>query len=225
MLNRAKIIGQNARVFLSALAVIMLIPFSAGAEDAVQDTGAQSVSDYKIDDSMFKKITDFEQEKLLMQIEKEKAQLDLDLDRLAAEKIRLQMDIENITNKSAEQQAKLEADKQKLEEDKKKFESEKANLNTKQTPATPAAGQPTQNTETANANVDSNLELSKKYKLTEILGAGNQLQAMLEDLENGQNKKVVTGKIIEGYKIQSISLDEGVVFFKDGETQILNISK
>jgi hypothetical protein len=51
------------------------------------------------------------------------------------------------------------------------------------------------------------------------------LQATLEDLGNGQRKKIWAGKSIDGYDIKSISLDDGVIFAKDGETMSLNLGK
>lgn len=62
------------------------------------------------------------------------------------------------------------------------------------------------------------------YKLVNVMGAGNQLQATLSDLETGQTKRVSVGKKINGFTVKSISLEDGVVFSKDGETQNLNIS-
>ena len=56
------------------------------------------------------------------------------------------------------------------------------------------------------------------------MGAGDQLQATLSDLETGQTKRVSVGKVISGFTVKSISLEDGVVFSKDGETQNLNIS-
>ena len=67
-------------------------------------------------------------------------------------------------------------------------------------------------------------EITKKYKLLNVFGAGSQLQATVQDLANGQNKKLSVGKDLDGYTVKSISLDEGVVFSKDGEIQTLNVA-
>ena len=50
---------------------------------------AAAIDDYQVEGSLFDQITTLEQEKVLMQLEKERAQLNLDLDKLAAEKIKL----------------------------------------------------------------------------------------------------------------------------------------
>jgi hypothetical protein len=47
----------------------------------------------------------------------------------------------------------------------------------------------------------------------------------VEDAANGQRKKISVGKNLDGYAIQSISLDDGVVFEKDGAVETLNIGK
>ena len=59
----------------------------------IEEISADAVENYQVEGSLFQQITDLEQEKVLMQLEKERAQLDLDLDRLAAEKIKLHMEI------------------------------------------------------------------------------------------------------------------------------------
>jgi type II secretory pathway component PulC len=61
--------------------------------------------------------------------------------------------------------------------------------------------------------------------LVDIIGAGKQLQATVEDTGSGQRKKLSVGKTLDGYTIKSISLDDGVVFLKDGRTETLNIGK
>lgn len=223
MLNRQKNKAQKAKIFLSMF-VLAFLPFSGFAEDGGVNA---PVADYQVDGTMFQKITDFEQEKLLLQMDKERAQLDLDLDRLAAEKIKLQMELQTMANHAEEQKAKLESEKQKLQADKEKLEKDKNTA--KQEDLNLSKIDESGNSEktvSAKSEIDSNKnELSKKYKLIEIIGAGNQLQATLEDLENGQKKKAWSGKDMDGYQIKSISLDDGVVFVKNGETQILNISK
>ena len=69
----------------------------------------------------------------------------------------------------------------------------------------------------------SNTDLTKKYKLVNVIGAGTQLQATITDLATGQTKRVGVGKSLDGYTVKSISLDEGIVFVKDGDTQMLNV--
>ena len=62
--------------------------------EQVDDVSADAVAAYQVEGSLFQQITELEQEKVLMQLEKERAQLDLELDRLAAEKIKLHMEID-----------------------------------------------------------------------------------------------------------------------------------
>ena len=53
-------------------------------DDAANEQfSADAIEEYDVNGSLFQQITDLEQEKVLMQLEKERAQLNLDLDRLA----------------------------------------------------------------------------------------------------------------------------------------------
>ena len=67
--------------------------------------------------------------------------------------------------------------------------------------------------------------LSEQYKLVNVIGVGNELQATIEETTTGQNKRISVGKEIDGYIVKTISLNEGIVFEKDGETETLNIGK
>ena len=60
-------------------------------------------------------------------------------------------------------------------------------------------------------------------KTVNVIGAGNQLQATISDLQSGQTRRLGVGKTLDGFTVKSISLDEGVVFVKDGQTQTLNV--
>ena len=205
------------------------------ASDAiVQDIiGATSVADYDVNGTVFQQITDLEQEKVLMQLEKERAQLDLDLDRLAAEKIKLQMEMDTLSGRADQERQILQNEKSKLEAEAARIEQEKRAL----TAATESTGYSNVETQTqpkkaqpkksAPKKVARNVEgddIASLYKLVNVMGAGNQLQATLSDLETGQTKRVSVGKKIDGFTVKSISLEDGVVFSKDGETQNLNIS-
>ena len=106
MQNKIKLFGLLFGIF--TLCVMPVMSYAAGdddfeelveedsfdylTDDAANDLSAMSVANYDVDGSVFQKITDLEQQKVLMELEKERAQLDLDLDRLAAEKIKLQME-------------------------------------------------------------------------------------------------------------------------------------
>ena len=71
----------------------------------------------------------------------------------------------------------------------------------------------------------SDVDIASKYRLVNVIGAGNQLQATVQDLSSGQNKRISVGKLLDGLVIKSISLDDGVVFAdKNGATQTLNVT-
>jgi len=65
---------------------------------------AQTLNDYDFEGSLFEKITMLEQEKVVVQLEKERAQLDLELDRLNAERIKLQMELDTLSGRAEQQQ-------------------------------------------------------------------------------------------------------------------------
>ena len=96
--------------------------------DAADDLSAMSVAGYDVDGSVFQKITDLEQQKVLMELEKERAQLDLDLDRLAAEKIKLQMEMDTLSGRAEQEQQILQNEKAKLEAEAARIEAEKKAL-------------------------------------------------------------------------------------------------
>ena len=58
-----------------------------------------------------------------------------------------------------------------------------------------------------------------------VVGIGNQLQATVSELSTGQNKRIAVGKELDGYIVKSISLNDGIIFEKDGELESLNIGK
>lgn len=203
-------------------------------DDAANDLSAMSVANYDVDGSVFQKITDLEQQKVLMELEKERAQLDLDLDRLAAEKIKLQMEMDTLSGRAEQEQQILQNEKAKLEAEAARIEAEKKALIAaaeNETYAAPVATNSAKKSQSAKKKpvVEENqdedwVDISSLYKLVNVMGAGNQLQATLSDLETGQTKRVTVGKKINGFVVKSISLEDGVVFSKDGETQNLNIS-
>lgn len=190
--------------------------------DANEEFSADAIEDYQVEGSLFQQITDLEQEKVLMQLEKERAQLNLDLDRLAAEKIKLHMEIDTLSGRAEQQQQEFETERARLENEAKRLEREREALDS--TEYTPVAQ--TSSVQQAVAKQEEKVqstEIEKNYKLLNVFGAGNQLQATVQDLSNGQNKRLSVGKMLDGYKVKSISLDDGVVFIKDGETQTLNV--
>lgn len=198
-----------------------IVDVEDASEDIMDEMSADAVAAYDVDGSLFQQITDLEQEKVLMQLEKERAQLDLELDRLAAEKIKLHMEIDTLSGRAEAQQQELETERAKLEAEAARLAREKESLLAE---AQEAASAPKRTARVASA-VASDAELiSDKYRLVNVIGAGTQLQATLEDLNTGQNRRVSVGKMLDGYTVKSISLYDGVVFVKDGETQVLNIT-
>ena len=89
------------------------------------DIVADAIEEYEVQGSLFQQITDLEQEKVLMQLEKERAQLNLDLDRLAAEKIKLHMEIDALSGRAETQQQELETQMAKLEAEAARLAREK----------------------------------------------------------------------------------------------------
>lgn len=218
---------QNKKLFLFGLFLCVTAfscnGFAQEAETAVEDlekVSAEAIADYKVEGSLFQQITDLEQEKVLMQLEKERAQLDLELDRLAAEKIKLHMEIDTLSGRAEQQQQEIETQKAKLEAEAVRIEREKeallAEQNTEKVSLSSAVKQ------TNNTN-DS--DVSKNYKLVNVIGAGAQLQATVADLNSGQSKRISVGKKLDNWTVKSISLDEGIEFVgPDGEVQNLNVS-
>ncbi|MBD5400480.1 hypothetical protein HDR61_01900 [bacterium] len=209
--------------FIIAVAAIVACG-GACADDVIDDTiaddmdavSADAVSEYQVEGSLFQQITELEQEKVLMQLEKERAQLDLELDRLAAEKIKLHMEIDTLSGRAEAQQQELETEKAKLEAEAARIAREKESL-------AAAAAAPAQVANTNAAVADEDSAISDSFRLINVIGAGSQLQATVEDLGTGQTKRIRTGTSLNGYMVKSISLDDGVVFIKDGKTETLNI--
>ena len=69
------------------------------------------------------------------------------------------------------------------------------------------------------------MKVAGKYKLINVIGVGNQLQATVQEISTGQNKRIAVGKQLDGYTIKSISLNDGIVFEKDGVSENLNVGR
>ncbi len=188
---------------------------------ANEEFSADAIEDYNVEGSLFQQITDLEQEKVLMQLEKERAQLNLDLDRLAAEKIKLHMEIDTLSGRAEQQQQEFETERARLEAEAKRIEMEKEAMANKQIDDAQKPAQKQQQSFVAEQPKDVDIE--KNYKLLNVFGAGAQLQATVQDLSSGQNKRLSVGKDLDGWNVKSISLDDGVVFIKDGNVQTLNV--
>ncbi len=220
MQNEIKVTWDNRQVTrikrycVIALSITCFLSHLAYAEDMAEQMSADAVAAYDVNGSLFQQITDLEQEKVLMQLEKERAQLDLELDRLAAEKIKLHMEIDTLAGRAEEQQAAIDNERAKLQQEAARLERERTAIVTgAQTSVAKVAAEQ----ETPESNI------SEKYELIEIIGAGTQLQATLRDLQSGQSKRISVGRDFDGYTVKSISLDEGIVFDKDGQVETLNI--
>lgn len=177
---------------------------------------AENVEEYDPAGSMFQMITDLEQEKVLWQLEKEKAQLQLDMDRIATEQMRLKNEMDAMQGSGDTQVEALELERQKLEIEKQKLEAQRKNIDESGTT-------PTRTSSGGQSEVEDTSPIQDKYRLIEIVGAGRQLLATVEDNATGQRKKISVGKDLDGYRIDSVSLDEGVIMSKDGETATLGI--
>ena len=181
--------------------------------DLADKISSDALLNYDESGSLFEKITVLEQEKVVVQLEKERAQLDLDLERLNAEKIKLQMELDTLSGRAEQQQHELEAAKTQLDIQTENLKRQMAALDEEPAPVAKASEKKVET------------EVSKKYKLINVVGMGNQLQATIEDITTGQNKRIGVGKELDGYIVKSISLNDGIVFEKDGETESLNIGK
>ena len=212
-------LNKKILMFWGLIGVMAMPAYGAAADDAeMENLSADAVAEYQVEGSLFQQITDLEQEKVLMQLEKERAQLDLELDRLAAEKIKLHMEIDTLSGRAEAQQQEIETEKAKLEAEAARLAREKEALTAQAEKA--AASTPVRATVVEEAP-DENI--SEMYRLVNVIGAGSQLQATIEDLITGQNKRIKVGGVVDGFTIKSISLDDGVVFVKDGATQSLNV--
>ena len=216
---------QNNKLFLLGMFFCGTIMInSAFAQEntieEIEQASADAIAGYQVQGSLFQQITDLEQEKVLMQLEKERAQLDLELDRLAAEKIKLHMEIDTLSGRAEQQQQEIETQKAKLEAEAVRIEREKEALLAEKTE--PVA---TAKTVAKTAVPSASNDIAKNYKLVNVVGAGSQLQATVADLNSGQTKRISVGKKLDDWTVKSISLDDGIVFVApDGSVQNLNVS-
>lgn len=176
----------------------------------------QALQEYDMTGSLFEKITMLEQEKVVAQLEKERAQLDLDFDRLNAERIKLQMELDTLSGRAEQQQQELETAKAQLEIQTEKLRKQRDALDEEI------------DYETIMKKSTSKKEegsFNRRYKLINVVGVDNQLQATVQEVSTGQNKRIAVGKDLDGYVVKSISLNDGIIFEKDGVEESLNIGK
>lgn len=229
---------QNKKMILVAMFGLCAVFAGARADDAVfieetieqaevspeeemENLSADAIENYDVQGSLFQQITDLEQEKVLMQLEKERAQLDLELDRLAAEKIKLHMEIDTLSSRAEQQQMQVETEIVKLENEANRLVKEQEELMAQEEKIEEEVKVIKKKAEAK----ESNVEFAEKYRLINVIGAGNQLQATIEDLNNGQTKRISVGKKLDGYTVKSISLDEGIVFTKGEDEQSLSVGE
>lgn len=225
---------MSLSVFLFSLLVFMPVCVRAADTDVVTDesnvasemesVSADAVAAYDASGSLFQQITDLEQEKVLMELEKERAQLNLELDKLAAEKIKLHMEIDELSGRAEQQQQELENAQAKLEAEAEKLEREKEQLQAKSEELEARAVSYSESA-TPSDETNSAINFINEYRLVNVVGAGSQLQAKIENLSTGQSKTISVGKVVDGYTVKSISLDDGIVFTNGQDTQVLSISK
>ena len=184
-------------------------------EEFADKVSSQALSDYDASGSLFEKITTLEQEKVVAQLEKERAQLDLELDRLNAERIKLQMELDTLSGRAEQQQAELESAKKQLEIQTEKLMRQQDSIDDDEDVVI----------KTKTQQKPEETDINKRYKLINVVGVDNQLQATIEEVSSGQNKRISVGKELDGYIVKSISLNDGIVFEKDGNTESLNIGK
>lgn len=190
-------------------------------EPSPDEISAQALEDYQVEGSLFERITNLEQEKLVMQLEKDRIELDLALDRLNKEKIKIQQELEDMSGRADRQQLELEAAKAKLEEQTMELKRKMEALDNRPEEA-PVQKEVSKRQEEP---VETPVQIVGKYKLLNVVGVGNQLQATIQDIATGQNKRIAVGKQLDGYTIKSISLNDGIVFEKDGVSENLNVGK
>ena len=177
--------------------------------------------DYDVEGSLFQKITDLEQEKLVMQLETERIRMDLELDRLNKEKMKMQKELEEMNVSVNSQGADMEMVRAEIEAQKEQLKKEIEDLLKRQE----AQKQDIVVGRFEQESAPETSQAASKYKLINVIGVGNQLQATIEDTVTGQNKRIAVGKKLDGYTVKSISLNDGIVLEKDGISENLNVGR
>ena len=135
------------------------------------------------------------------------------------------MEIDELSGRAEQQQQELENAQAKLEAEAAKLEREKEQLQA-QTEEMQSRAASVQTSSSSSESTDqSAINFDDQYRLLNVVGLGSQLQAKIENLNTGQTKTISVGKDVDGYVVQSISLDEGVVFSNGKDVQTLNITK
>lgn len=189
-------------------------------EKTADEISAEALDAYNVEGSLFEKITSLEQEKLIMKLEAERMKLDLELDALSQQKMKKQMEMDGMYGQQqSDQQQEIQEAKAELDAKIENLKKQITEMNTKSDEQ--ESGKVVEKIE----KKETPAQISGKYKLINVIGVGNQLQATIQDITTGQNKRIAVGKQLNGYTIKSISLNDGIVFEKDGVSENLNVGK
>lgn len=220
-------------LFAGLFLVCVGVPLNAFAEDFFEETvveeevvpersadeiSAEALDAYDVEGSLFEKITNLEQEKLIMKLEAERIRLDLELDALNQQKMKKQMEMDGSYVFQADQQQEIQEAKAELDAKIESLKRQIAEMDNK-------SNEQPERVEEKVEKKEATPQIVGKYKLLNVIGVGNQLQATIQDISTGQNKRISVGKQLNGYTVKSISLNDGIVFEKDGESENLNVGK
>lgn len=189
---------------------------------SADEVSSDALNDYDVEGSVFQRIVDLEQEKLIMQLETERIRMGLELDRLNREKMKMQKELEGASEPVGQRSADMEMVKAEIEAQTEQLKKQIEALQKKQ------EEQKTEVFVEKFEEVEEEPKVSRvtsKYKLINVIGIGNQLQATIEDITTGQNKRIAVGKKLDGYTVKSISLNDGIVLEKDGLSESLNVGR
>jgi len=183
---------------------------------------SNALEDFQTEGSLFERITNLEQDKVVMQLEAERARMDLELDELDARKMKMQMELDELAGRANEKQKELEEVNAKLAAQTEELKRQVEELASREYAPVEIPVVRQDNMDSSTENQQGATSVARKYELVNIVGLGNQLQATIKDVATGQNKRVSVGKKIDGYTVKSISLNDGIVFEKDGQSENLN---
>ncbi len=227
MLNKKILLGIVLSGFCTAVYAEDVAPAVANTNVPEQTL---NLNEFDEGSSLFQRISDMEQEKVLMKLEMEQARMELDMDKLMSEKIRLQREMEQMQKDTEEETRKAEAEKKKIEQEKARleqerqaFEEEKRNQINRSLSEVAVS---TSTQQQVQEEVNEGEKLSDTYRVLDIYGAGNELFVTIENMKNTQKRKLQVGKQLpNGYEVKSISLDDGVTFKKGNDSQTLGVQQ
>jgi type IV pilus biogenesis protein PilP len=139
---------------------------------------------------------------------------------------------ENADARAEEQAAEIEKQKLAIEQERQKLDEQKKRMAEDAAKKAAEADEAAEKKDAkkdeapkkaADTEPDVSESIADRYSLVEIVGAGNQLFATVESLGKGKQKKLSVGKLLDGYTVRSISLDDGVEFEKDGDILTIGV--